>query len=710
MKSKSRFSKFRLLVGLAIIVGAVLLSRIFNLFPAVESLQLKSVDSFFKLRGKIQPADTSIVVVGIDDATFKSLDEKWPFPGSYYGKFVRNLTRAGARAIVFDIEFFEANAARPEEDFNFSDAIREAGNVILAGKMLYQSGKYGIQFDELLKPNNWFIEDAVSWGTVNSIEDPDGFIRQYVLFQEYRGEVYYPLAIEAYKFLFNPTIPVEANRTGSEFILGDRRIPKIQANTMMINYGGPPEETFRTYSFSSILDDADFDLKEGEDTDVFENHLTWETFKDKIVFVGAFAEDLQDTKFTPFYSYEGHHQKMAGVETHAHALSTIMRGNFIKKIDPFVEYVLLIILVAMAALGVLFLKPYQATILIIVEIVGLRLGGYYAFLYRGEIVDITTPMIGILLAYVSGLVYILIVEQRDKARIRKIFQHYLSPEIVKEMIDSGSFPEFGGERRELTVLFSDIRKFSEFSEKQEPEFVVHRLSDYLSAMVDVIFNNNGTVDKFVGDAIMALFGAPYKFEEHAERACRTAVEMMAQLDRLKEKWTEENDKDENIAGFNIGIGINTGIALVGNLGSQKIFDYTAIGNEINLGSRLEGANKIYGTSILISENTYKQVKDKVVAREVDYIRVVGIQQPVRIYELLSISPLSDIKNELLLHTFAEALEAYRNHRWGDALKIFRRILNTFDDGPSEFYTKRCLDFLENPPSTDWDGVHDLKQK
>jgi adenylate cyclase len=708
MKPKSRLSKFRLLVALALIIGSVVLARVFTLFHAVESLQLKSVDSFFKLRGTVQPTDTSIVVVGIDDATFNSLEEKWPYPGSYYSQFVRNLSRAGARAIVFDIEFFEANAARPEEDFNFSDAIRDAGNVILAGKVLYQSGKYGLQFDELLRPNAWFIDDAVSWGTVNSIEDPDGFIRQYVLFQEHRGEIYYPLAIEAYKFLENPTIPVEANRTGSEFILGERRIPKIAANTMMINYGGPPEEAFRTYSFSSILDDANFDLKEGEDTDVFENHLTWETFKDKIVFVGAFAEDLQDTKFTPFYSYNGERRKMAGVETHAHALSTIMRGNFLSKIDPFIEYVLLIIMVAIAALGILFLKPYQATILIIAEIVMLRLGGYYAFLNRGEIVDIITPMIGVLFSFMSGLVYIIIVEQRDKARIRKIFIHYMSPEIVKEMIDSGSFPQFGGERRELTVLFSDIRKFSAFSEKHEPEHVVNRLSDYLSAMVDVIFNNRGTVDKFVGDAVMALFGAPHNYPEHAEFACKTALEMMAQLDRLKNEWAQSAVKDD--FEFDIGIGINTGSALVGNLGSHKIFDYTVIGNEVNLGARLEGANKIYGTSILISENTYRYVKDKVIAREIDYIRVVGIQQPVRIYELLALTSLSDIKAELLINTFAEGLEAYRNHRWGDALKIFRRILNTIDDGPSELYTRRCLDCLETPPSADWDGVHDLKQK
>jgi adenylate cyclase len=282
----------------------------------------------------------------------------------------------------------------------------------------------------------------------------------------------------------------------------------------------------------------------------------------------------------------------------------------------------------------------------------------------------------------------------------------MSPTIVNKMLDSHDLPEFGGERRTLTVLFSDIRKFSQFSEQHEPEFVVTRLQEYLSQMVDIIFKNNGTLDKFVGDAIMALYGAPYYFDDHAERACRTALEMIDKLRALKKEWSAENS-----ATFDIGIGINSGDALVGNLGSNQVFDYTVIGNEINLGARLEGANKIYQTSILISDKTYQLVKDKVVAREIDFVRVVGINTPVRIYELRSAEPLPEIEKDLIIKTFAKGLELYKGRRWGDALKTFRRILRYFpSDGPSKLYTRRCLDFLEKPPEPDWDGVHDLKEK
>ena len=344
---------------------------------------------------------------------------------------------------------------------------------------------------------------------------------------------------------------------------------------------------------------------------------------------------------------------------------------------------------------------------VVLILLGLRFGAYYLFLEKGHILNLTTPFVGVVFCYMSGLIYVILTEQKEKYRIRRIFQHYVSPTIVDQMLDSGKLPEFGGERRELTVMFSDIRKFSHFSEEHEPEFVVSRLSEYLSDMVDVIFKNSGTLDKFVGDEIMALFGAPYYYQDHAERACRTALEMVDRLRALQKKWTDSN---EDI--FNIGIGINTGNALVGNLGSNQIFDYTVIGNEINLGARLEGANKIYETTILISEATYQHVKEKATVREIDFIRVVGIQKPVRIYELRSIDePLPEIEQELLVDAFNQGLELYRNHEWGDALKTFRRILRYFpSDGPSRLYTIRCLDFLERAPLPDWDGVHELKQK
>lgn len=698
--------KSKIIVAAFVVFTAILFARIFSTFPLFESIHLKTVNSFFKERGPIQPADTSIVIVAIDDHTLNSVPAKWPFPGSYYGRLVRNLTRAGAKAIIFDVEFVDTNAEKPDEDFDFVDAIKESKNVILAGKILYDKGRYNNQVGHVIRPNSWFLENAVSWGIVNSIEDSDGFLRRYFLFQYLDGKLYYPLAIEAYRFLESATIPEQANLSGSEFILGDRRIPKIDANTMMINFGGQPGKTFRTYSFCNILDDEHFELNADEDTDVFEKHLQWGTFRDKIVFVGATAEELWDNKFTPFYSYHGEQNKMAGVESHANALMTIMRGDYLSRLAHIPEYAVLVLLVILTTLCTIYLKPWLAIVAMVLEVLALRFGGYYLFLHHGQLINVTAPYLGIGFSFLGGLVYTIMIEQREKYRIRKIFQRYVSPAIVHKMLESDSLPEFGGERRTLTVLFSDIRRFSGFSEANEPEFVVSRLSEYLTEMVDIIFKNDGTLDKFVGDEIMALFGAPYFYENHAERACRAALAMLDRLHELQEKWTA--DKSDS---FSIGIGINSGDALVGNLGSNQVFDYTVIGNEINLGARLESANKIYQTRLLITESTFKLVKDNAVAREIDYAKVVGIHTPVRIFELCSMAPLPELEQKLKIETFSEALRLYRNRMWGDALKTFRRVLRDFpNDGPSQLYTMRCLDWLESPPDVDWDGVHELLQK
>ncbi|RPI02898.1 MAG: adenylate/guanylate cyclase domain-containing protein, partial [Calditrichaeota bacterium] len=603
-------------------------------------------------------------------------------------------------------EFIETNAEHPEEDFEFAEAIDEWGQVILAGKVVYDINRHGIQHSYILKPNPWLLEVAHSWGLVNSVEDSDGFLRRYFLFHEHEGMIYYPLALEALKLLENPTIPEEANRSGKEFIVGKYRIPKVDANTMMINFAGPANKTFRTYSFSNILDDKSFTLPAQEDTDIFESYLKWGTFKDKVVFVGATAEELWDTKLTPFYTFAGEKLKMPGVETHANALSTIHRGEFLRMVDPFVEFVLLIVLVASTALVTIYLKPLRALLAVVLVLVALRFSAYYFFKSQGLIMNLTTPYLGIAYCYVGGLVFSIIREQKERFRIKKIFQHYVSPAVVNKMLESGQLPQFGGERRELTVFFSDIRRFSHFSELHEPEVVVKRLSDYLTEMVDIIFRHEGTLDKFVGDEIMAIFGAPYSYENHAERACRAALEMAARLQILQSQWTAQN---EDI--FQIGIGINSGKAVVGNLGSEQLFDYTVIGNEINLGARLESANKVYQTTILMTENTHNLVKAIAQAREIDYVRVVGIQTPVRIYELRSFDALPQLERDLIIAAFEEGLRLYRHRSWGEALKIFRRILRDFpSDGPSKIYTVRCLDFLEHPPSAEWDGIHELKEK
>jgi adenylate cyclase len=256
------------------------------------------------------------------------------------------------------------------------------------------------------------------------------------------------------------------------------------------------------------------------------------------------------------------------------------------------------------------------------------------------------------------------------------------------------------------VLFSDIRSFTTYSERYTPEEVVTILGEYLTAMVDVILKFGGMLDKFVGDEIMAVFGAPYYVEDHAKRACSTALAMMRTLDRLKEKWVQEGRET-----FEIGIGINTGDMIVGNLGSEQIFDYTVIGDAVNLGARLEGINKIYQTSnnIIISEFTKKEVEEDFITRELDLVRVKGKRKPVAIYELAGEKEVIVYAHDFLEH-YNEGLQAYKRMEWERAVEAFKRCLRARNDEVCRMYIKRCRHFMKYAPGSQWDGVFTLQTK
>ncbi len=698
--AKSKSALATLITILSLFVAYLL-----SLLGVMEDIQLKVTDAFFRIRGPVVPADTSIVIVAIDDQSLASLPSKWPYPSTYYAKMVENLITAGARLIVFDIEFTEANAADPRADLRLASAVADAKKVVLAGKVVFEVGGFGTENYHVLAPIAPLLRSAASWGLVNVLEDPDGFLRRYLLFYSLGKRTYFPLSIQALRILVADTRDKTPDPLDPVFRVGPYTIPKAGANSMFINFRGPAG-TFRTYSLASVLDDSTFDLSGDDDTDIFEMHKEWGTFRDKIVFVGASAEEMQDNKYAPFFQFEGRKRKIPGVEIHANALSTILRQDFIVTLNPYLRLLFVLLMTGLATSATLSLRPFKglavAVALIILSIVLL----FALFVQWRLLAPVTVPVLAILLSFVTNTVYRTVTEQKEKHRIRKTFQQYVAPTVVEKMLSSGKLPSYGGERRELTVLFSDIRRFSSFSETHEAEVVVSRLSEYLSEMVEVIFKYDGTLDKFVGDEIMALFGAPYYLEDHAQRACLTAVEMVDQLREIQKRWSADRKSY-----FSIGIGINTGKVIVGNLGSKQLFDYTVIGDQVNLGARLEGANKEYQTTIIISEATYNLVKDKAKVRELDLVRVVGKTIPIRIFELRGMNSIPQIEQDYIIDVFTEGLQAYRERRWADALKSFRRVLRYFpSDGPSRIYTVRCLDFIENPPPYDWDGVYDFKRK
>jgi adenylate cyclase len=694
----------KLAIALRFALLGSLLTILLGSFGVVENLKLRSVNTLFGLRGAQIHADTTIVLVAIDDESMKTLPTKWPYPRSYFAALIDHLRLAGARLIVFDVEFTEPSAHNPAEDDSLAAAVARAGNVILAAKVVLDPGQRTLNNHYVMKPIEPLQKTGAPIALVNIIEDEDGFIRRYLLFQQVGSYVYYPLAVQAMQSLAAPIQPAPTiDNTG--FHCAGQRVPTTSGNAMYINYAGPAA-TFRTYSLSALLDDASFDLLGDEDTDIFEQHLLWQTFKDKIVFVGASAEELQDNKYTPFFQYQNRRVKMPGVEMHANALHTLRSGQFLQDV-PWSLIILLMVGISLCTgLITLSFRPFTAAAIVVMIMAAVVAAGYVFFVYGRMFLDMITLLTATGLAYVMGLVYQTVIEQREKHRIRKTFQQYVAPSVVEKMLSANELPSYGGERKELTILFSDIRRFTKFSESHEPEVVVARLQEYLSEMVDIVFKYDGTLDKFVGDELMALFGAPFHYADHAERACRTALEMIDVLRQIQKRWSADYNEY-----FNIGVGINTGKVIVGNLGSKQLFDYTVIGDEVNVGARVEGVNKIFDTTVLITENTYQQVQYTARVRELDLIRLVGRLQPIRIYELRGMDPLPQIEQDYIIDVFRDGVTAYRSKRWADALYAFRRVLRYFPtDGPSRVYTKRCLDHLENPVPADWSGVYEMEHK
>lgn len=292
-------------------------------------------------------------------------------------------------------------------------------------------------------------------------------------------------------------------------------------------------------------------------------------------------------------------------------------------------------------------------------------------------------------------------EEKAKKFIKGAFQQYVAPSIINEILRNPKKLKLGGEKKELTVMFSDIRNFTVLSEKLSPEQLVHFLNEYLTEMTKIILKNKGVVDKYIGDAIMAFWGAPVDEPEHAKLACKTAIEMMKKMSELKKKWKKEEKPD-----FNIGIGINTGEMVVGNMGSHQRFNYTVMGDNVNIGSRVEGLTKEYGVTTIVSEFTYEKTKKDFVFRELDLVKVKGKNIPIKIYELCK----KGTKKEFL-DTFADGLRFYRQKQWDSAIQMFNKALQIVpNDKSSILYIQRCQDFQKFPPAEDWNGAYVMRHK
>jgi len=688
----------RLIFILVIGFVAAMIMVVMSVFVFFENLEQKIVDFKFATRGPNYEGleSSDVVIVAIDDQSFASIPYKYPWPRNYHATLVRNLRRAGARTILFDVVFSEESTVDPAQDADFAEAIAAGDEVVLAGKMIVED-REGYLLQSLLTPIET-LNEVATFGLADTNFDTDGFVRRYILFRDYNDQRYFSLGLAAlvnYLRLEGPFPEWFRINENGDFVVGEQLLIKKYDNlpSSFINYYGNPY-SFKYISFEQVVDEEGFQLL-----------LERDVFKDKIVLIGASVSELHDNFSTPFY-VASDEMLMPGVEIHATFVQNVLDQNFFMEVGEIYAFILTFIFTIAIAYIIKKTKP----IIGIASAIGIAavyfFGNLLLFTKAGILMNMIAPVGGIVVAFIGCNAYQYFSEEKEKHYVRSVFKHYLAENVVDSVLDTSGGLAFGGQKRRLTVLFSDIRSFTTYSEKYTPEEVVSNLGEYLTDMVDVILKYGGMLDKFVGDEIMAVYGAPAYTEDHAEKACLTALEMIRSLDRLKEKWTQEGKEI-----FNIGIGVNTGEMIVGNLGSKQIFDYTVIGDNVNLGARLEGINKVYKTAnnIIVSEFTKAELSDNLITRELDSVRVKGKSKPVAIFELVGERDVIVYSDEFLAH-YDEGLAAYKNREWEKAIAAFKKSLVLTEDEISSMYLKRCSHFKKNPPGDDWDGVFTLKSK
>lgn len=695
--------KKRLVFVLFGLVAALITFGVYRQAPqALQQLDYRMKDARFRLRGPVVP-DKDVVVVAIDHASIKEIG-RWPWSREVTGRLIENLAEYGTKVTALDIVFSEPQ--NPAADAALARSIAKADNVVMGyffreeeqpvdpavlAQMERATVKLmkvaeGVESIPLIEYANLDAnlaglgEQARDFGFFNARPDGDGLYRRALLLLLYNGDIYPSLAMKALRQYLGNEIMLEVKPFGIDGLqVGELRIPSREDGTLALNYYGPAH-SFRTVSAA----------------DVIRKRLPPDSLKGAIAFVGATEIGIYDIRPTPFDATQ------PGVELHATVAANALERRFLKYdgITQMQEMVCIALFPLLLGVVLAFVPGTFAGLAAFAGSAMLYSWINYLVFTQG-LRDMTViyPMLGIGLTYLGSEAWRNLVVEKKGRQLKKAFSNYVSPDLVKEIEKNPDKLVLGGEQREISILFSDIRGFTTVSESLTPPELVTLLNEYLTPMTRIVLEELGTLDKFIGDAVMAIYNAPLDVPDHATHACTTAVRMLEDLQRLNAGFVERG-----MHTLDIGVGINTGPAVVGNMGADIRFDYTAIGDAVNLASRLEGLNKYYGTHILVSEDTYKQVQtDRFTFREVDRVKVKGKHLPVVMYELM-------ITKHELLPKFEAALEQYRATSFTAAKAMFDELAAYYDDGPSRLYSSRCDEYLLQPPPADWDGVYTAKAK
>lgn len=593
-----------------IMVGVLLLTLTLSLGGVLEPWELTLYDTWFNLRGNVSPSG-EVVVIGIDDQSMADIGP-WPWSRAVYGRLLEQLPLASA--VVFDLILDVPGD--PEGDQAFAQAMAAHGGVVLA-TMFSFTQEEGDLYTELLVPWDDFWESLAATGFVNTPTDVDNKVRSITPVDLNLLDEPYPALSIATALLAMEKQTDDLSLTDQGLQVGDWLLPVTKEGKVLLDFYGPAE-TIPTYGFSRVM--------AGE--------IPPAEFQDKVVLVGVTSPLFHDQVETPFTKgnmvLDG---KLAppGVELHATVVENLLHGRFFKRASPVFNLGLIFLGGFMALLLTAKRNPWANLAIVLAVIVGLTATVTHFWFRNHYWLNLAAPVLTVILTYLGLTIEGYVRAEMERRRTKAMFGRYVSPAVVEQLLNNPELVLLGGTRQEVTIMFSDIRGFTSYSEGRPPEEVVQRLNEYLTEMTRIIFHHGGTLDKYMGDGLMAIFGAPISYEDHGERALRASLEMQTRLEELNQVWLEKGEQT-----FETGVGLNSGSVIVGNVGSPERMDYTVIGEDVNLASRLEGLNKEHGTRIIISDRILKCLAGDsttwpYTVRPLGTVAVRGFEEPIPIY-------------------------------------------------------------------------------
>ena len=702
-----------------------------SLFAAVSSAYISGVFDFLENRSydfrinffaqSSRPSDDIILVIIDQNSIDWALEERswvWPWPRSAYAEILDYMQIAGASSVMFDILFSEPSVYGREDDETFVKSAGEFGRSVHAVFFGTRTGRYFNWSEELyniplFQPEEFgellysydlsqrFSQDmpvrgvfpiqdlrnaSGGIGSVTGYPDRDDVFRRTRLFTLFDGKAVPSLSV-AGLLADGKTDEIRFNSRRRVIEWGHYEIPVDRNGRTLLRFRGNIDR-YIPYSAAEILQSA-VAHRNGE-----EPLLPPEDFKNKYIFLGCYAPGLFDICNTPISSM------YPGVGIHITFLDNLLQQDFIRESPHWIPILLNFVSIAM----ITFLVLYSSRIPIVIAGVFLIFGALCAFAmfaYYSSLnmwIPVVSSMVGIITAFVTTTLYNYATEGKQKKFIKSAFSQYLSHSVIEQLLANPERLSLGGERREISIFFSDVQGFTSISEKLDPAQLTELLNDYLSVMTDTILEYGGTIDKYEGDAIIAFWNAPLSYGDHAERALKASLECLSLME-------EKQVFFQNKIGcqFLTRIGLNTGYAVVGNMGSAKRFDYTMIGDSVNLAARLESLNKQFGTYIMCTETTFKQA-DSVSGRKLALVAVVGKSEPVAVWEPMPEKVFHERK--AILQRFDSARDMFYEGRFSDALPLFEELSK--DDKPSFYYAKQCRHYISHPE--DWKGFWQAHEK